>query len=100
MPRNGADAPKWFPEVAERLAAVPGGPHIVDGEVCVLDDRGRSDHYKLSARAKRRRWHDGADVATYCVSDLLVEHGINPMSKPLWEAATWHPPGERLAVPP
>jgi bifunctional non-homologous end joining protein LigD len=85
MTRNGADATKWFPEVAERLAAIPGGPHIVDGEVCVLDDRGRSDYYKLRARAKRRRWYGGADVATYCVFDLLVEHGVNLMSRPLWE---------------
>jgi len=85
MTRNGADATKWFPEVAERLATVPGGPHIVDGEMCVLDDLGRSNYYKLRARAKRRRWYGGADDATYCVFDLLVEDGVNLMSRPLTE---------------
>src|SRR4051812_8421504 len=38
--RGGADATKWFPEIVAGLANIPGGPHILDGEVCVLDDLG------------------------------------------------------------
>ena len=41
--RNGADASKWLPEVCQGLAEIPGGPYITDGEVCVLDEYGRSD---------------------------------------------------------
>ena len=85
MTGNGADATKWFPEVAASLAEIPGGAHIVDGEVCVLDDHGRSDYAKLRARAKRRRWHGGADQVTYCVFDLLVENDVDLMSRPLQE---------------
>lgn len=54
--RNGADCTKWFPEVAHALAALAGGQNIVDGEICVLDDLGRSDFNRLHDRARRRRW--------------------------------------------
>lgn len=29
------------PEVGEALARVPGGPHVIDAEACVLDSIGR-----------------------------------------------------------
>lgn len=54
--RNGADCTAWFPEVAKSLARAKGGPHICDGEVCVLDDLGRSNFDLLQDRARRRRW--------------------------------------------
>jgi bifunctional non-homologous end joining protein LigD len=73
--RNGVDCTKWFPEVAKSLASVKGGPHVVDGEVCVLDDLGRSNFERLQDRARRRRWYEGADPVTYCVFDLLTEDG-------------------------
>src|SRR5690349_4280843 len=53
--RKGADATKWFPEVTDSLAEIPGGPYITDGEVCVLDEYGRSDFDALQDRASRRR---------------------------------------------
>jgi bifunctional non-homologous end joining protein LigD len=37
--RNGADATRWYPEL-QSLAQLRGAPHILDGEVCVLDDLG------------------------------------------------------------
>jgi len=49
--RNGANATKWFPEVVESLAEIKGGLYVVDGEVCVLDDMGRSDFNLLHERA-------------------------------------------------
>jgi len=74
--RNGADCTAWFPEVARGLAGVKGGPHITDGEMCVvLDEYGRSDFNRLQDRARRRRWYEGADSVTYCVFDLLQENG-------------------------
>lgn len=81
--RNGADCSLWFPEVTESLAEVSGGPYVVDGEMCVFDDFGRSDFARLQDRARRRRWYEGADPVGYAVFDLLVDHGINITRQPL-----------------
>lgn len=82
--RGGADCTKWFPEVAAGLAgATAGGPHIVDGEVCVLDGIGRSDFDALHTRAMRRRRAAGDPPAVFCVFDLLVLNGRNVMELPL-----------------
>lgn len=80
--RNGGDATKWFPEVTHSLAFLPGR-HIVDGEVCVLDDLGRSDFMRLQQRASHRRSVEGADLVAYCIFDVLVFDGDDVMSKPL-----------------
>ena len=73
--RNGADATKWFPEVAAGLGTLAGGPHILDGEVCVLDELGRSDCNRLQDRARRRRGYAGADPVVFCAFDLLAING-------------------------
>lgn len=83
--RNGADATKWFPELSKSLAAVEGGPFIVDGEVCVLDEVGRSDFNALQDRARRRKWFEGARPVTYCVFDLLAANGRDLTGLPLIE---------------
>lgn len=83
--RSGVDCTAWFPEVAALLDELPGGPHILDGEVCVLDDIGRSDFERLQARARRRRWVPGADPVTLCAFDLLYLDGRNVMALPLVE---------------
>lgn len=81
--RNGAECTAWFPEVAMSLSRVKGGPHICDGEMCVLDDLGRSSFDLLQDRARRRRWYEGADPVTYCVFDLLEEGGRDLTGLPL-----------------
>jgi bifunctional non-homologous end joining protein LigD len=81
--RRGADATWWFPEVAQSLTIVPGGPHTTDGEVCVLDGIGCSDFERLHHRARRRCWYPGADQVTYCVFDLLQGGGKSLMALPL-----------------
>lgn len=83
--RRGADATKWFPEITDNLAEMLGGPYIVDGEVCVLDDLGRSDFERLQDRARRRRWYTGADPVVFCVFDLLVDRGKDITRMPLIE---------------
>ena len=83
--RDGANATAWFPQLSKSLAAVKGGPYIVDGEVCVLDVVGRSDLDALQARVQRRRWFDGAKLVTYCVFDLLALGGRDLTSLPLIE---------------
>ena len=82
--RNGANCTGWYPEVARLLTGLAGGPHVLDGEACVLDDIGRSDFNRLHARAQRRRWVEGAPV-TFCAFDLLVHHGEEVMQLPLWD---------------
>ena len=59
--RKGANATRWFPEVARAPASVERGPYVTDGEACVLDDMGRSDADRFQDRARRRRWYEGAD---------------------------------------
>jgi bifunctional non-homologous end joining protein LigD len=83
--KNGTDCTAWYPEVATALAELPGGPHVIDGEVCVLDDLGRSDFNCLHARSARRRWYPGCNPVTLCAFDLLFEDGRNIMGLPLEE---------------
>lgn len=80
--RNGADATRWFPEIATTLHAVAGRRLIVDGEVCVLDDIGRSDFDRLHARASKRG-PDPNEPVVFCVFDVLVSRGMSVMDRPL-----------------
>jgi bifunctional non-homologous end joining protein LigD len=75
MTCKGADYTKAFPEVVEGLSTLQGGPHILDGELCVLDDLGRSDFDRLQDRAKRRHWYAGCDPVVFCAFDLLALDG-------------------------
>lgn len=81
--RGGADATNWFPETRTALATVQGGPHVFDGEICVLDSLGRSDFDSLHERARQRRWYEGAPTAAFIVFDLLVEGGHDITARPL-----------------
>ncbi len=83
--RGGADATAWFPEVAFALHPLKLGRCIVDGEICVLDELGRSDFDQLHARARLRRRVAGAPPAVFCVFDLLAEDGASLMALPLLE---------------
>ena len=73
--RNGYDATGWFPEITRTLSDMKGGPHVLDGEVCVLDEWGRSDFDRLHRRAKIQGYVPGADAVVFCVFDLLVHRG-------------------------
>lgn len=81
--KSGVDCTTWFPEITEVLGALSGGPHIIDGEACVLDEFGRSDFKRMQGRARRRRWAQGSDHVTFCAFDLLYMNGRNVMSLPL-----------------
>jgi bifunctional non-homologous end joining protein LigD len=81
--RNGSDASGWFPELLPSLAKLSPGRHVLDGEVCVLDDWGRADFNRLQNRAKRRGYRDGFDPAVYCAFDVLVHRGLDVRSLPL-----------------
>ena len=73
--RRGFDFTRRWPAVAQSLSAIPGH-HILDGEMCVLDEFGRSDFDRL---------HLPDSGKTYCVFDLLVHNGVDIMSEPLAE---------------
>ena len=81
--RNLANCTGWYPEAARALAAIGGGPHLLDGEVACLDSIGRSDFEKLHTRSLKRRWYAGCDLVTYCAFDLLVHNGEDLMNEPL-----------------
>jgi bifunctional non-homologous end joining protein LigD len=80
--RRGNDASRWWPEVAQSFSTL-GGHHIFDGEVCVLDDLGRSDFDRLQKRSMLKGWKPGADAVVYCVFDVLIADGVSAMSAPL-----------------
>jgi bifunctional non-homologous end joining protein LigD len=83
--RTGKDCTRWYPEVAEVLSTLPGGPHVLDGEACVLDDIGRADFNRLQDRARRRCWYKDCDPVTLCLFDILVHDGRNVTGLPLVE---------------
>jgi len=81
--RNGANATRWFPEISSSLADLRTGRHVLDGELCVLDEIGRSDFERLQARASMRGYRAGCDPVAYCVFDLLVLDGQDLRALPL-----------------
>ena len=83
--KSGVDCTRWFPEIANLLEDLLGGPHVIDGEACCLDDIGRSNFNALQARARRRRWYEGCEQVTVCAFDLLYMDGRNAMGLPLEE---------------
>lgn len=81
--RQGLDCAAWFPEVARALSTFHGGPYVVDGEVCVLDELGRSDFDRLQGRARRKCYYPDCDPVVYCVFDLLHAGQASLMDVPV-----------------
>lgn len=103
--RGGLNYSDYFPEVVESLQALElAGRFVVDGEVCVLDDLGRSDFDRLQSRAARQRLYPGCDLVTYCIFDVLMFEGRRVMDLPLTErkqllrAMFWPKPKRTLLV--
>lgn len=81
--KSRAEATTWFPEIVAALSRINGGPHVLDGEIVVLDEYGRSDFWKMRERASRRRWYSGAPQCTYMSFDIMVYDGKDVMDMPL-----------------
>lgn len=81
--RGGIECTQWFPEICRALSGYEGGPHVVDGEMCVLDEVGRSHFDRLRKRASRQCYYEGCDSVVYCTFDLLVAGGRSVMDLPL-----------------
>jgi bifunctional non-homologous end joining protein LigD len=54
--RSGEDITPAYPELHALGAALRGTPAVLDGEIVVLDDDGRSDFERLQTRMGLRRW--------------------------------------------
>lgn len=78
--RNGLDWTRRYPAIANSLAALSLPGVLLDGEIVVIDDRGRSDFGALQNALK------GEDRGmSYFVFDLLEEEGKSLRTKPLVE---------------
>jgi bifunctional non-homologous end joining protein LigD len=87
--RHGTDVTATFPEIARAVRALPCDV-VMDGEVVVLDERGRPSFQRLQKRAQMRRAADverGAvdAVATVFLFDLLGVDGYDLRALPLLE---------------
>lgn len=82
--KNGNECTHAYPEVVRALAKLQGGPHVLDGEACVLVD-GVSDFNLFHAERGTRKPARGAPAVTFCAFDLLVVNGEDIMSMPLHE---------------
>lgn len=75
LSRNGKDATDWYPGILRALANLRG-EFVIDGEVCMLDDRGVPDFERMrGARAG----------VTYFAFDLLFAGGRDLRGLPLLE---------------
>jgi bifunctional non-homologous end joining protein LigD len=83
--RNGNDLLGQCPELAELGAAFSSLPIIVDGEICILDERGRSSFQALQSRDKR--FASGAKASktpvTFVAFDCLYADGRDIRTEPL-----------------
>jgi bifunctional non-homologous end joining protein LigD len=83
LTKAGNECTSWYPEIVRDLDLLPDGPHVIDGEACVLREDGTSDFNQLQSRARRSRRVPGAPPVTLCCFDLLVCNGKPTMHLPL-----------------
>lgn len=73
LTRNGLDWTARFPPVAAALKALAAGSALIDGEITVLDDSGRSSFSGLQRDLKAKRYGQ----LVYYVFDLLYCNGVD-----------------------
>jgi bifunctional non-homologous end joining protein LigD len=76
LTRNKKDATSWYPGIVTELQKIRG-TFILDGEVCLLDERGIPNFEGM-----RRKRGEGF---TYCAFDLLFLNGRDLRSLPVIE---------------
>lgn len=80
LTRNKKDATTWYPEILESLQKLRGS-FILDGEVCLLDEKGRPDFESMRGRTMRKR----GGLVTYFAFDLLYLNGRDLRPLPVVE---------------
>ncbi len=84
--RTGKDLLHQFREMSSLAAAFRSIPVVVDGELCVLDAKGRPDFQALQSRDKpelKGRKRTKPSPVTYVVFDLLYADGRDLRERPL-----------------
>jgi len=81
--RNGLDLLARFPDLASIGGAFRSLPVVADGEICVLDERGRSSFQALQSTMKAPRGK--RPTLTYVAFDLLYADGRDLRALPLDE---------------
>jgi bifunctional non-homologous end joining protein LigD len=81
--KNGAEWSDRLPGLGEAFAALPADSTVLDGELCIVDNRGRPDFRALRAEMRQRR----SDVSrmAFFVFDMLFENGVDLRPLPLSE---------------
>jgi bifunctional non-homologous end joining protein LigD len=82
--RNGKDWTTKFPTIARRLESLKVDSAIVDGELVVLDDQGRSDFQALQTMLK----HPGSAEPSFFAFDLPYCDGFDLRNTPLLKRKT------------
>jgi len=84
--RNGKDFAGKFPELADMAEAFSERPLIIDGEIVVLDSKGRPSFGALQERLDRfGRADPGKRPVTFVAFDLLYGNGRDLRKDPLEE---------------
>jgi bifunctional non-homologous end joining protein LigD len=86
--RRGSDVTATFPDVAAAVRALPFEGLVMDGEVVVLDEKGRPSFQRLQKRAQLRRTIDvergvRENPATAFLFDLVALEGFDLRPLPL-----------------
>ncbi|WP_324913046.1 hypothetical protein [Ramlibacter sp.] len=81
----GVDCSVLFPQVTDALAMLPGGPHVIDGEVGVMPPDDTSNFDLVQPSAHRNHYFPGGPRAVYRACDLLVHDGKSVTALPLIE---------------
>jgi bifunctional non-homologous end joining protein LigD len=80
LTRNKKDATKWYPEIIKALARLKGD-FVIDGEVCLLDERGLPRFEEM----RHRTMSKNGEPVTFFAFDLLFLNGRDLRALPLIE---------------
>lgn len=79
--RSGLDWTEKFPEIARAIKSLPATSMWLDGELVVLDEKGRSDFSRLQQALKT----GASSELRYLIFDLLEIAGVDLRQTPLLE---------------
>ena len=81
--RNGAEYTERLPRMVEAFANLPARAAVLDGALCLIDERGAANFYRLMAQM-RTRWPDESRLI-FMGFDLLHQDGVDLTGLPLSE---------------